>query len=66
VPLRADEQGLLARYVVRWGIEDEERKRWAVAMQVRRKDGRGNVVVTRRAQVAVSALLEHLVECFDR
>jgi hypothetical protein len=40
VSLRWDEQGLLARYVVRWLVVGGKLTRWAVAFQVRRKDGR--------------------------
>src|ERR1035441_10849319 len=39
-PLRYDEQGLLARYVVRLVLVGGKPIRWAVALQVRRRDGR--------------------------
>jgi hypothetical protein len=45
VPLRWDEQGLLARYVVRSLIVGGKLTRWAVAFQVRRRDGRFRDVV---------------------
>jgi hypothetical protein len=45
VPLRYDEQGLLARYVVRLLVVGGKTIRWAVALQVRRRNGRFRDIV---------------------
>jgi hypothetical protein len=45
IDLQSDEHGLLARIVVRLLVVTGKRVRWAVALQVRRKDGRFRDVV---------------------
>jgi hypothetical protein len=45
VDLRSDEHGLLARYVVRLLVVGGKLIRWAVALQVRRRDGRFRDIV---------------------